>query len=102
VSKDEDFLHLANRQELLSNKAVVELAWRLYFNQRKGALRVRAASQRQPGCVPRFALVLQQVGLNYDLPAMTAIEIAQLLSPEINRWKQRAKLDGSSLLAGET
>lgn len=86
---------LASRQDLISNKAVVELAWRLYFNQRKGALRVGAASLRQPGSVPRYALVLQQVGLNYDLPAMTALEIAQLLPSEFNRWKQRAKLDGS-------
>jgi hypothetical protein len=87
---------LASRQDLISNKAVIELAWRLYFNQRKGALRVGAASERQPGCVQRFALVLQQVGLNYDLPAMNALEIAQLLPSEFNRWKQRAKLDGAA------
>jgi hypothetical protein len=26
---------------------------------------------------------------------MTALEIAQLLPPEFNRWKQRAKLGGA-------
>jgi hypothetical protein len=36
--------------------------------------------------------LLSQLGLNYDLPAMTALQIAQLLPPEFNRWKQRAKL----------
>jgi hypothetical protein len=87
---------LASRQDLISNRAVVELAWRLYFNQRKGAIRVGAASLRQPGSVPRFALVLQQLSLNYDLPAMNALQIAQLLPLEFNRWKQRAKLDDSS------
>jgi hypothetical protein len=82
---------LASRQDLISNRAVVELAWHLYFNQRKGALRVGAASERRPGSVQRFALVLQQVGLNYDLPAMNARQIAQLLPAEFAQWKQRAK-----------
>jgi hypothetical protein len=83
---------LASRQDLISNKSVVELAWHLYFNQRKGALRVGAASERRPGSVQRFALVLQQVGLNYDLPAMSAPQIALLLPAEFAQWKQRAKL----------
>jgi hypothetical protein len=84
---------LSYRRDLISNKAVIELAWLLYFNQRKGALRVGTASELRPGSVQRFALVLQQLSLNYDLPAMNSFQIAQLLPPEFNRWKQRAKLD---------
>lgn len=85
---------LSYRRDLISNKSVVELAWLLYFNQRKGALRVGAASERRPGSVQRFALVLLQLSLNYDLPAMTAHQIAHLLPDEFAPWKQRAKLDG--------
>jgi hypothetical protein len=86
---------LSYRRDLISNKAVVELAWLLYFNQRKGALRVGTASGIRPGSVQRFGLVLQQLSLNYNLPAMTALQIAQLLPSEFNRGKQRAKLGGA-------
>lgn len=79
---------LASRQDLISNPSVVELAWRLYFNQRRQGLHT--------GAVQRFALVLQQVGLNFDLPAMSARQIADLLPEEFNHWKQRAKFDGGS------
>jgi hypothetical protein len=90
------FTQLASRQDLISNKAIVELAWRLYFNQRRQALQNGAASVRRPGAVPRFALVLQQISLNFDLPAMNARQIAELLPEEFNQWKQRAKFGVAS------
>jgi hypothetical protein len=84
---------LSDRQELIGNSAVVHLASLLYFDQRRGGLRRGVASRRLPGAVQRFALVLQQLSLNYDLPAMDARQIAILLPEEFNHWKQRAKLD---------
>jgi hypothetical protein len=32
-----------------------------------------------------------QLSLNYDLSAMSAFQIAELLPPEFDQWKQRAK-----------
>ncbi len=84
---------LAYRQDLIANKSVVELAWILYFNQRKNAVRYGAVSDRRPGAIHRFALVLQQLSLNYDLPAMNARQIASLLPEEFNQWKKRVKFD---------
>jgi hypothetical protein len=87
---------LSDRQELIGNTAVVELASLLYFDQRRGAARRGATSRHRAGTVQRFALVLQQVGLNYDLPAMSARQIADLLPEEFAQWKHRAKLDGTT------
>jgi hypothetical protein len=70
---------------------VVHLASLLYFDQRRGGLRRGVASRRLPGAVQRFALVLQQLSLNYDLPAMNPRQIADLLPEEFNHWKQRAE-----------
>ena len=84
---------LASRQDLISNKCIVELASLFYFNPRRGTLRQGTASRRRPGCVQRFALVLQQLSLNYDLSAMSARQIADLLPAEFDQWKQRAKHD---------
>lgn len=82
---------LSSRQDLISNQNVVELVWRIYFDHKKGAVRHGATSRRRAGTIQRFALVLQQLSLNYDLPAMSAHQIAGLLPEEFNQWKQRAK-----------
>jgi hypothetical protein len=82
---------IGSRRDLISNPGIVELAWRLYFDSRRGGLRHGAASRIRPGAVRRFAQVTQQLSLNYDLPAMNARQIAELLPEEFNQWKQRAK-----------
>jgi hypothetical protein len=84
---------LGSRQDLISNTSIVELASQFYFNPRRGTLRHGAASKRRSGCVQRFALVLQQLSLNYDLSGMGARQIADLLPAEFDQWKQRAKHD---------
>jgi len=81
---------LASRQELISNPAVVELVWRLYYNRRRNSVRPGAAGTKRPGGIRRFAVVLQQLSLNYDLPAMKAREIADLLPREFDGWKRNA------------
>lgn len=83
---------LSSRQELIGNTEVVQLASLLYFDERRGVLRRGIASHTAPGRIQRFALVLQQLSLNYDLPAMNARQIADLLPPEFNQWKLRAKI----------
>jgi hypothetical protein len=46
--------------------------------------------QSRSGGIRRFALVLQQLSLNYDLPALNAKQIADLLPREFEPWKRRA------------
>jgi hypothetical protein len=42
----------------------------------------RRTGQGRSGGIRRFALVLQQLSLNYDLPALNAKQIADLLPRE--------------------
>lgn len=83
---------IGSRRDLISNPDIIELAWRLYFDNRRNGLRHGAASRTRPGAVRRFAQVTQQLSLTYDLPGMTTLQIAGLLPPEFDHWKQRAKL----------
>ena len=84
------FEEVASRQDLISNPGVVELVWRLYFHPKRKTIRVGVAGQGRPGGIRRFALVLQQLSLNYDLPALNAKQIADLLPREFESWKRRA------------
>jgi hypothetical protein len=84
------FEEVASRQDLISNPGVVELVWRLYFNPKRKTIRVGVAGQGRAGGIRRFAVVLQQLSLNYDLPALTARQIADLLPREFEPWKRRA------------
>lgn len=84
------FEEVASRQDLISNPGVVELVWRLYFNPKRKTIRVGVTGQGRAGGIRRFAVVLQQLSLNYDLPALTARQIADLLPREFEPWKRRA------------
>jgi hypothetical protein len=85
---------IGSRRDLISNPGIIELAWHLYFDVRRGGLRYGAASRTQPGAVRRFAQVTQQLSLTYDLPGMNAFQIANLLPNEFDSWKRRAKMPG--------
>jgi hypothetical protein len=87
------FEEIASRRDLLSNTGVVELVWRLYFNPKRGTVRPGVAATDRPGTISRFAQVLQQLSLNYDLPGMTAQEIGDLLPREFDSWRRRANWD---------
>ncbi len=87
------FEEIASRQDLISNPGVVELVWRLYFNPKRRTIRVGVTGQGRSGGIRRFALVLQQLSLNYDLPALNAKQIADLLPREFESWKRRANWD---------
>ena len=63
----------------------------------------RLPGQDRLGGIRRFALVLQQLSLNYDLPALNAKQIAELLPREFEVWKRRANWEpvaGSVLTRG--
>jgi len=84
------FEEVASRRDLISNPGVVELVWRLYFNPKRKTIRVGVTGQGRAGGIRRFAIVLQQLSLNYDLPALGARQIADLLPREFEPWKRRA------------
>ena len=80
------------RQELMRNRAILELIDRLYFDAKTGRPRRGATSGDKNGSVQRLFAVLAQLEVNYDLPGMSAVQILELLPREFDAWRgaQRA------------
>jgi hypothetical protein len=79
---------IASRPDLVSNKALVEVAWKLYFDSSKNSPKRGATTPRKPGTLRRYVAIVQQLDLNYDLQAMTAQQILALLPQEFDKWHQ--------------
>src|SRR6266853_1263550 len=69
---------LASRQEIVSNKAAMEVATRLYVDPDTARPKPRAAGKAR-GSVRRLATILKQYDLTWDLNALSADELLQLL-----------------------
>lgn len=83
---DDIVAQLAARQEYVTNKAVVELATRLYFDATTGTHR-RGAGGKGKGSARRLADVLAQYDVTWDLYAMNSDEFLRVLPPEFDRFK---------------
>jgi hypothetical protein len=82
-----DFLNqLGSRQDMIRNRAVIELASILYFDSKTGKIRRGAVHSKKPGNVWRLIAVAQQLELTYDLHAMTADMIGARLPAEFGQW----------------
>jgi hypothetical protein len=79
-----DFVEqLSSRQEIASNRGVIEAATILFWDAasqrpKRGA----APTERKPGSLRRFIDVVQQLELTYDLYSMKGDEIVSLLPSE--------------------
>jgi hypothetical protein len=81
------YLELANRQELITNPAIVAAATRLYYDPSKGRLK-RSGSKGTPGTIRRFAEVLVQLDVVWDLYSMSVDELIEMLPAEFDRFRQ--------------
>jgi hypothetical protein len=70
------------RRDLLTNRGLIEVVDRLYWNPATSRPKRGAASDNQPGSLRRLIAVVQQLDLNYDLFGMSAQEIEALLPSE--------------------
>lgn len=85
---------LASRMQFVSNRALIEVVDRLYYDPHsdgEGRPKRGALTRTRPGNVRRFVSVMQQFELTYDMYAMTADQIMQLLPKEFEKW---AKVQG--------
>lgn len=80
---------LASRQELVTNRAVVGAATRLYYDTAKRAPR-RGAGGKGPGSPRRLADILNQLDLTWDLYAMSESDVVARLPSEFDRFKPAA------------
>lgn len=78
---------LASRQYLLPYRNIMQAAALLYWDDRRGRPKRGAQSSRGPGVPERFATVIQQLELTYDVFHMDPGQILDLLPAEFDRWR---------------
>lgn len=76
---------LASRQDIISNRGVMEAVDLLYYVEAEESPK-RGVAGKRPGNLRRFVTVVQQLDLTYDLYSMNGSEILQLLPAEFDRW----------------
>lgn len=76
---------LASRQEIVTNKAAMALATNLYIDSATQKAK-KGAAGRGPGSARRFADVLNQFDLTWDLYAMQMTAMLQMMPSEFKRF----------------
>jgi hypothetical protein len=78
---------LASRKELVTNRGVIELATRLYYDSAKKSFK-RGAGSSVKGAARRLAALLNQLDLTFYLYGMNADELLSLLPKEFDRFRE--------------
>lgn len=82
-----DFIEqLASRQNIISNSALVEVAYRFYWDASSERPKRGAQSRKKRGNHRRLLKVIDQLELTYDIFTMTSDEIINLLPDEFDDW----------------
>jgi len=74
---------LASRQEIITNKGIVETATLLYYDKKSGKPK-RGAAGKGAGSCRRLVSLMGQLDLTWDLYTMTSTEILSMLAGEFN------------------
>jgi hypothetical protein len=77
---------IASRQELITNKAVVAAATKLYLDSDSNRPRT-GASGKGNGSARRLVDILNQFDVNWDLYSMSSSEIISMLPSEFSKFK---------------
>lgn len=77
---------LASRQQLIVNRDVIGLVDILYWDVEGRKAKVGATTQRGPGVLRRFVVLMNQLDLTYDLHDCGIEALIELLPNEYNRW----------------
>lgn len=86
ATRGEIIEQMASRQDYLGNPSIIEAAYRLYFDEKRGKPR-RGAGGSAGGSPRRLAAILQQLGLTFDLGACRPETLHKLLPAEFDRWR---------------
>lgn len=77
---------LASRQEIVTNRCIMEVATRLYIDPLTDRPKIGAAAREQ-GSARRLAMVLNQLDLTWDLYRLEPDKLIELLPDEFERFK---------------
>jgi len=78
---------LTARQYFLGCRGVIEAAGYLYYDRLRNAPKIGATTKNKPGTVRRFAMVLKQFELTYDLFSITGQQVLEILPREFDRFR---------------
>jgi hypothetical protein len=78
---------ISARQELVTNRAVVELATTLYID-RATRLPRRGAAGKGPGSARRLADILQQFDVTWNLYTMETADLMRMMPAEFNKFQR--------------
>jgi hypothetical protein len=81
---------LASRQEIVTNKAVLETATKLYINP-ETSLPKKGAASKAGGSARRFAEILNQFDVTWDLSIMTSSDLLAMLPKEFDKFRSTNK-----------
>lgn len=83
---EEQFL---SRQEIATNKGIIEAAIVLYWDEENKNIKRGARNKSGPGIIRRFTKnIIPQFQMTYDLNSMSGEEILNLLPSEFNIWQE--------------
>jgi hypothetical protein len=75
-------------QEIVRMPGAMGAADMLYFDDRRNTQKRGFTNRKKPGTLRRFAAVMQQLDLTYDLYSMNSEELVELLPPEFDRFRR--------------
>jgi len=78
--------HLACYQYIVGYPNIVDVAIKLYWDEKNNKVKSGIGNAGKPGNIRRFPKIIRQLHLNYDLYSMPAEKILKLLPPEYDNW----------------
>lgn len=79
---------LASRQEFVRNKAVIEAATLLYFDDDSGSPKPGSSpNKHKPGTLRRFVDMINQFDITWDLYSMSGEDLVRMLPSEFDLYK---------------
>ena len=81
------YYQLASRRDLITNPVVVGVATRLYFDAKRVATKRRSTSQKVQGSVFRYASILMQFDVTWDLHVMSETQLIEMLPSEFDEFR---------------
>jgi len=83
-----DFMEqMASRQDIITNKALIETVDRLYWDTKMKRPKINATNRKIAGNIRRLLSLVYQLELTYDLRTMSTDDIIKLLPSEFDSWK---------------
>ena len=81
------YFQLVSCKDLITNPIVVGVATRLYFDSKRVAAKTNATTHKAKGSVSRYAAVLMQLDVTWDLHHMSETQLIEMLPSEFDEFR---------------